>query len=135
VYSYLSFHHSAMLFSQYKSHFKKNITLAVPVMLSQLGHVMVGVADSVMVGRIGTVPLAAASLGNSIFSIILTFGIGISFAITPLVAAAEGENDIEKSTNVFKHGLYINLFASIVLFLITFGGAHALYFLNQPQEV
>ena len=44
-----------MLLSQYKEHFKKNIFLAVPVMLSQLGHVMVGVADSIMVGRLGAV--------------------------------------------------------------------------------
>lgn len=124
-----------MLIADYKAHFKRNITLAVPVMLSQLGHVMVGVADSIMVGRIGTIPLAAASLGNSIFSIILTLGIGISFAITPLVAAADGENDLKKSTNVFKHGLYINTITGIVLFLLTFGITFILPFLNQPPEV
>lgn len=72
---------SFMTIAVYKDHFKRNITLAVPVMLSQLGHVMVGVADSAMVGQLGTIPLAAASLGNSIFAIILTFGIGISYAI------------------------------------------------------
>lgn len=118
-----------------KDHFKKNITLAAPVMLSQLGHVMVGVADSIMVGRLGAVPLAAVSLGNSIFSIILMLGIGISFAITPLVAAAEGEKNYRKSAKVFKHGLYINLITGIVLFLLTFGGSYILLFLNQPEEV
>lgn len=124
-----------MLFADYKVHFKRNITLAFPVMVSQLGHVMVGVADSIMVGRIGTVPLAAASLGNSIFSIVLTLGIGISFAITPLVAAADGENNFKKSTEVFKHGLYINAFTGIILFLLTFGLTYLLPFLNQPAEV
>ncbi len=104
-------------------------------MLSQLGHVMVGVADSIMVGRLGTIPLAAASLGNSIFAVILMFGIGMSFAVTPLVAAADGEKNYRKSAKVFKHGLYINLVTGAFLFLLTFAGAPVLYLLNQPEEV
>lgn len=124
-----------MLSPLYKDHFKRNITLAVPVMFSQLGHVMVGVADSIMVGQLGTLPLAAVSLGNGIFAVILMFGIGISFAITPLVAAADGKNNFRKSAKVFKHGFYINLLTGILLFLLTFAGGPILYLLNQPGEV
>lgn len=124
-----------MLSLQYKAHFKKNILLAVPVMLSQLGHVMVGVADSIMVGQLGTVPLAAVSLGNGIFAVVLMFGIGMSFAITPLVAAADGENNYRKSAKVFKHGFYINLATGILLFLLTFACGPVLYLLDQPEEV
>ena len=51
----------------YLDHYKRNISLAYPVMLSQLGHVTVGIADSVMVGQVGVVPLAAASFANAIF--------------------------------------------------------------------
>lgn len=124
-----------MLSPLYKDHFRKNLVLAVPVMLSQLGHVMVGVADSIMVGRLGTVPLAAVSLGNGIFAVILMFGIGMSFAITPLVAAADGENNYRKSAKIFKHGFYISLVTGILLFLLTFAGGPVLYSLNQPEEV
>jgi hypothetical protein len=46
---------------------KTTILLAYPVMLSQLGQVAVGVADSMMVGRLGALELAASSLANSIF--------------------------------------------------------------------
>lgn len=67
----------------YKQHFSRNFTLAYPVVLSQLGHIMVSVFDSLMVGQIGTLPLAAASLGNSIFTITLVFGLGVSYSITP----------------------------------------------------
>lgn len=55
------------MFTGFKNNFNKTFTLAYPVMLSQLGQVMVGVADNIMVGRLGAVPLAAASLANSIF--------------------------------------------------------------------
>src|SRR5690606_12893328 len=124
-----------MLSPLYKEHFKKNLFLAVPVMLSQLGHVMVGVADSIMVGRLCTVLLAAVSLGNGIFAVILMFGIGMFFAITPLVAAADGENNYRKSAKIFKHGFYISLVTGILLFLLTFAGGPVLYSLNQPEEV
>jgi len=104
-------------------------------MLSQLGHVLVGVADSVMVGRLGAEPLAAAALANVIFHILMTFGIGVSYAITPLVAAADGEGIIVKSSEVLKHGTVINFVISIILGLLIFIGGHGLYYFDQPVEV
>lgn len=65
---------------------KTTFLLAYPVMLSQLGQVAVGVADSMMVGRLGALELAASSLANSIFFVALMFGIGISMGLTPLVS-------------------------------------------------
>ena len=79
--------------ADYQKHFKENFYLAFPVVLSQLGHVLVSVIDSIMVGRVGTLPLAAASLGNSIFNLIMVFGLGLSFSITPLVASAAGRKN------------------------------------------
>ncbi|MDN5203437.1 MATE family efflux transporter [Fulvivirgaceae bacterium BMA10] len=119
----------------YRQHFKKNITLAYPVMLSQFGHVMVGVADSVMVGRVGVESLAAASLANSIFHLLMMFGIGISYAITPLVAQADGENDYKKSGNLLKHGLLANSFSGLTLVVIITSSTFILHYLNQPAEV
>jgi len=57
---------------------KTTFLLAYPVVLSQLGQVAVGIADTMMVGRLGALPLAAASLANSIFFVTMMFGIGIS---------------------------------------------------------
>lgn len=118
-----------------KEHFRRNITLAFPVMMGQLGHIMVGVADSIMVGRLGADTLAAASLSNSIFSVVLTFGIGISYAIPPLVAKYDGEKNMPKSSEVLRHGFWINAFTGILLFGIITGGSFLLYYLNQPVQV
>ena len=52
-------------------------------MLSNLGHVMMGVADSVMVGHVSATSLAAAGLANVVFNVLMLFGIGVSYAITP----------------------------------------------------
>ncbi len=119
----------------YSIHFKKNFNLAYPVMLSQLGHVLVGVADNIMVGRLGTVPLAASSLANAVFFLLLTFGIGVSYAITPLVAAADGANNQPTISQVLKHGLLINMVTGVFLFGIVLVGGDALHYMGQPEDV
>ena len=49
-------------FSTYKRQYKANLKLALPVVMTQLGQILVQVADNVMVGRYGgddPTPLAA----------------------------------------------------------------------------
>jgi MATE family multidrug resistance protein len=118
-----------------KDHFKITFNLAFPVMLSQLGQVSVGVADSMMVGRLGALPLAAASLGNSIFFVILMFGMGVSMGITPLVSVAEGKGKRMRISNLFRHSFWINIFTSFLLTSIVLIIVQGLDFLDQPEEV
>lgn len=124
-----------MEISKYTGHFGLTFKLAYPVMLSQLGQVMVGVIDNVMVGRLGAETLAAASLANSIFFLVMMFGIGISMAITPLVAVAEGEGKKRKITKLFNHGFVINLLTGVVLFVFVLGFSPGIHYLGQPEEV
>ena len=119
----------------YNTHIKKNFLLAYPVMLSQLGHIMVGVADSMMVGQLGAVPLAAASLGNVIFHLLMAFGIGLSYAITPMVSSADGAGNTTRIANLLRHGTIVNSTGGIILFLLIFLGAPVLYYLDQPVDV
>lgn len=118
-----------------KDHFQITYKLAYPVVLSQLGQVMVGVADSMMVGRLGAVPLAAASLANSIFFVLLMFGMGISLGITPLVSMAEGKGKVKRIGRLFQHGLWINMGTALALTCVILGLSQGLHFLNQPEEV
>ncbi|MGY6557996.1 MAG: MATE family efflux transporter [Nitritalea sp.] len=119
----------------FRQHSSKTFLLAYPVMLSQLGQVLVGVADSMMVGRLGAEPLAAASLANSIFFVVLMFGIGISMAITPLVAMADGRGRKNRIARLFRHGFVINFGAGIVLLLFILLSSPLLLHLNQPEAV
>jgi len=123
------------MFKGYSTEFKKNLKIAYPVMLGQLGQVTVGIVDSLMIGRLGTSNLAAVSVANGIFFIILIFGIGLSTAITPLVAQADGENDNKKAAGIFSHGLILNTALSILMTVVLFAGMPLLYKLNQPKEV
>ncbi|WBL23304.1 MULTISPECIES: MATE family efflux transporter [unclassified Zunongwangia] len=124
-----------MQLSDYTKEFGKNLNIAYPVMLGQLGHVLVGLADNLMVGRLGAAPLAAVSLGNSLVFIALSLGIGFSFAITPLIAEADGSGDIEKGRSYFHHGIILCGINGILLFLLLLVAKPLLYYLNQPPEV
>jgi len=123
------------MFEGYSTEFKKNMKIAYPVMLGQLGQVTVGIVDSLMIGRLGTSNLAAVSVANGIFFVVLIFGIGLSTAITPLVAQADGEKNSKKAAGILSHGLLLNTFLSILMTVVLFAGMPLLYKLNQPKEV
>ncbi len=121
--------------AEYKEHFSKNFILAFPVVLSQLGHIMVSVFDSLMVGQIGTLPLAAASLGNSIFMITLVFGLGVSYSITPLIAAADGRNNYTRISLLLLNGLVSNVLLGVLLFIAGYFLSPYITYLDQPTKV
>lgn len=124
-----------MTLPNFKENFSTTFYLAYPVMLSQLGQVLVGVADSMMVGRLGAVPLAAASLANSIFFVVLMFGIGVSMSMTPLVAMADGNHKGKRISRLFNHGFIINMAGGILMFFLIVMASPFLKNLNQPEEV
>lgn len=125
----------------YINQYKETFKLALPVCLGQLGHILVGVADSVMVGNygepgslIGAYSLAAASLANGLYAVILVFGIGISYGVTPLVASAD-KNDTQRISGLLKHSLFICTLIGISLFVILFFCSPLLNFFDQPKAV
>lgn len=120
---------------QYTSEFKKNLRLAYPVMLGQLGHVLVGFADNIMVGELGPAPLAAVSLANSLAFIAFSAGIGFTLAITPLIAEADSENNIENGQRYFQHGILMSTVLGVVLCLVLFLMKPLMSHMSQPEEV
>lgn len=117
-----------------REHFRKNIVLAVPVMVGQLGHIMVNVADSMMVGRVGVVPLAAATFAGAIYTLLLLFGLGVSYAITPLVASENPENR-PRLLQYLQDGFVMNLTLGILLSLLGVGLSFFLDYFGQEPEV
>ena len=118
-----------------QQHLQKNISLAWPVMLGQLGHVAVGLADSIMIGKIGVTPLAASAFANSIFIIPMVFGMGMAFGMTTPIANADGEGKPEKAGNFLKHGLVTNIASAIGIFLLVFIFSFFINHLGQEKEV
>lgn len=118
-----------------KSHIAETVRLAIPVSIGQIGHMMMGVVDSLMVGRVGTVPLAAAALVNGLFFLVLVLGMGMTMAITPLVAIAKGEKNVDECGMILRQALLVNIVFALLLLLVIFFGADLIQYMNQPPDV
>ncbi len=124
-----------MVLRNYSKEFKTNLKLAAPIMMGQLGQVLVGLVDNLMVGDLGAAPLAAISLGNGLVFIALAIGLGFSFALTPLIAEMDGKQDVEGGRRYFHHGIVLCAVSGVVLCTFLFIAKPVLYHLNQPAEV
>lgn len=111
------------------------MALALPVMAGQIGHILTGVADSVMVGQLGTVPLAAVSFANSFLVIPLLAGIGIAYGLTPLVAKAHGQGKVAKTGRLLKNALWVNGLVGVLFSLVVFLMEPVAEALHQPRDV
>ena len=124
-----------MNLSVYTKEFRRNLTLAYPVMIGMLGHTLIGIVDNIMVGRLGSTELAAVSLGNSMIFIAMSIGIGFSTAITPIVAEADAEKDNNKIRSVFHHGLFLCIILGFSLFGLVVLAKPIMELLQQPDDV
>jgi len=118
-----------------KEEILNTLRLAYPVIIGQLGIIMMGVVDSIMVGRIGAVQLAAASLGGSLIFIILIIGIGCSGVVSPLIAILVGAKRYSECGVYFRQSLLINVVLSFIMLAIILAGISFVKYLDQPPEV
>ena len=125
----------SLLSSDYKKNYKATVLLAYPVVLSQFGHIMVGVVDTAMVGQIGTIQQAAVALSNSLYTLVLVLGLGISYGVTPLVAAADSSKNYTQNAALLKHSIIINTTIGILLFIVLFMISPVLNLFGQKPEV
>lgn len=119
----------------YKSEYKTLVKLGVPVMVTQLGIIVVSFADTIMVGRCGTRELGAAAFVNSIFMVATVMQLGFANGLTPLIGALFSQGDTDRTRLMMRAGVISNLLLSSV-FTLFLGG---LYFfldrLGQPAEL
>ena len=119
----------------YLPYYKRNLAIAIPVMLSQLGQVLVQQVDNMMVGMVGTVELAAAAFANSVFVIGMIIGMGFSFGLTPLVGHAFSAKDHQHSGSLLKNSLGLNTFAALIISAGLWLASYYFDYMGQEAEV
>jgi MATE family multidrug resistance protein len=121
--------------SQTIKELKITLKLAFPIVLSQLGQLAFGIMDTAILGRLGTVPLAASAFINNICNIPMVFALGVSTAVSVLTAQSFGEKNYKNCGKILNHGL---VYVGLLTFLIIVGlllSSKYLYIFNQPEEV
>lgn len=114
---------------------RPTLALATPIIFGQLSQMAINVTDSVMIGRVGTVPLAASAFVSSVFGMAFILGAGLLTAVPVLVARARGAEQPEEAGEVLRHGAFIATAFSLLEMLVLAVLGTQLHRFGQPPEV
>ena len=92
-------------------------------------------ADAMMVGRLGAVPLAAVSLSCSIITNVMMIGVGIAMALTPLAGVKYVRNNRRGVAVLFQNSMLLNILIALLSCALLMGINPLLNYMNQPAEV
>ena len=116
-------------------HHRAILRLGLPIAVGQLGVIVMGFADTMMVGRYSTTALAAASFVNSAFNLIFFMLVGYSYGLTPLIAGLFGRGERGEAGRTLGHAVVCNLLYAAVLVAVMSGVYFCLSGFGQPEEV
>ena len=119
----------------FKQHLKATGILSIPIIISQVGHIITSMSDNIFLGFIGIEEQAAGILSGNVFTLLLVFSIGMSQGLTPLVAGANVNNQLDQKASLLKNSFILNLIVSVVLFGLASVFASNLQLLDQPEDV
>jgi MATE family multidrug resistance protein len=118
-----------------RADFAALLRLAGPLVLIQVGTMLMGVVDTVMVGRVSPAALAAAALGNMYFFAVSISGMGVLFALDPIIAQALGARDELAVRRGLQRGLVLALVLTGPVTLVLLTVEPVLTLVNQPLDV
>jgi MATE family, multidrug efflux pump len=111
------------------------LTLAAPLVLIQVGTMLMGAVDTVMVGRVSPDALGAVALGNVYFSTFAMFGMGVLLALDPIVAQALGAGDELAVRRGLQRGLLLAWLLTIPVVLVLLTVRPVLELVRQPASI
>ena len=118
-----------------QSHYRALLSLGLPIVIGQIGVIVLGFADTLMIGHHSTTELAAASFVNNMFNLAIIFSTGFAYGLTPVVGSLFGQHKVSEVGRTLKNSLAANtVLAAIVCLVMT------ILYLNldrmgQPDEL
>lgn len=120
---------------KYSYHYQSLTYLGVPIIIGQLGTIILGFADTLMIGHHSTTELAAAAFVNNMFTLVLVFAMGFSYGLTPIVGSLYGQEKHEKIGEMLKNSLFTNTLLALLLCVAMMALYLNLHQLGQPDEL
>lgn len=118
-----------------KQHIKETLFLSLPLIISQVGHIITSMTDNAFLGFVNLEAQDAGILSGNVFILFLVFLIGMSQGLTPRIAEAHVNNRETVKASLLKNSLLLNLTTSILLYLIALVGMNFLHLLDQAPDV
>ena len=118
-----------------RHHYLALLSIGIPIMIGQMGMIVLSFADTMMVGHHSTIELGAASFVNSIVNLVIIAGTGFSYGLTPIVGGAFGRRELAQAGSALRSALVANTLAAAVMVLVL--GTLYLFLdrLGQPDEL
>lgn len=122
-------------FKTYLPFYKRNLKVALPIVLSHLGGAIVQLVDTLMVGKLGTTELAAVSFASSVFIIGFIFSIGILMGLTPLVGVAYVREKHTRMTELLQNSLTLATISAVIMCSTLYGITYLMPYMGQDTAV
>ncbi|MDE6238778.1 MAG: MATE family efflux transporter, partial [Muribaculaceae bacterium] len=116
------------LFSRYKKDYAALLRLGLPILVGQLGMIVLGFADNIMVGRYSTLALASASFVNNVFNVAIFCCMGFTYGITPIVGSLFAQKRHGDIGATVRNALVLNL-----IFVVIVMGVRGTIYLNVDR--
>jgi MATE family multidrug resistance protein len=121
--------------SAYLKEARTTLALALPIVVGQVSQMLIGVTDSIMIGRLGAVPLAASAFANGVFSVFYVVGLGLLLPVAVLVSREHGAGDDRAGGRWLQHGVILTLIACVAEIAAMLALTIAFDRMGQPPEV
>ena len=123
------------IYSTYKEHYKALIFLGLPIVIGQIGVIVLGFADTLMIGHHSTIELGAASFVNNVFNLAIIFSTGFSYGLTPIVGGLYGTRQYAPAGQALRNSLLANLMVALLLTVCMTVLYLNIERLGQPEEL
>jgi MATE family multidrug resistance protein len=100
----------------YQVYISDLLVLSWPIIIGNLGNMLIGVGDVFVAAKHSTDTLAAISIATAIFMSIFIAGIGLLSSICPVISNLRGQK--QKTKNLFAISIIYSIILSIIFFLI-----------------
>lgn len=122
-------------FGKYAAQYPHLVRLGVPITVGQLGTIVLGFADTLMIGHHSLQELAAASFVTNMFTLALLFGLGFSYGLTPIIGRLYGQGKAHEIGVALKTGLAAGAVLTLALIAVMSLLLLNLSNLGQPEEL
>ncbi len=123
------------VWKKYRDNYIAIIKLGLPILVGQLGMIVVAFADNIMVGRYSTAALASASFVNNVFNVASFACIGFTYGLTPLIGALFSQKRYGTIGAMVRNGLLVNILFSFGVTAVMWAVWLNLDRLGQPEEL
>ncbi len=120
---------------RYTTHYRRLLYLGLPIIIGQLGQIILGFADTLMIGHHSTAELGAAAFVNTMFALILITALGFSYGLTPVVGTLHGEGQTSRIGAVLKNAWAANSLVAVAMMVLMTVLYLNIHRLGQPEEL